>query len=256
MTDVSSINGTDTNGILQSYIASQKEAATNAAATAKASTATSISSVTGNFNTFLKILTTQLKNQDPTAATDPNQYTQELVQFSGIEQQINTNSKLDQLISAANPNGITPLLGYVGKTIEASANDQIVVQSGTANCSYTLAGAAQNVTLSVVNSAGKTVASMSGSVLNGVNRIAWNGKQSDGTIAPDGVYTLKVDAKDATGKPVKVSNIDLIGAVTGIQTESDGTTTVTIGGVHVKASDIKNVYAGITAQPAPAATGA
>lgn len=246
MTDVSAVNGAAANGILQSYITSQKETAANAAATTKATNATSISSVTGNFNTFLKILTTQLKNQDPTAATDPNQFTQELVQFSGIEQQINTNSKLDQLISAANPNGITPLLSYIGKTIEASANDQIVVQGGKANCSYTLAGAAQAVTLSVVNSAGKTVATMNGSVLNGVNRIAWNGKQADGTAAPDGVYTLKVDAKDATGKAIKVSDIDLIGAVTGIQTESDGTTTLAIGGAHVKAANVKNVFTGIS----------
>jgi len=102
------------------------------------------------------------------------------------------------------------------------------------------------VTLSVVNSTGKTVASMSGSVLNGVNRIAWNGKQSDGTAAPDGVYTLKVDAKDATGKTIKVSDIDLIGAVTGIQTESDGTTTLAIGGARVKAADVKNVMTGIS----------
>lgn len=249
---VTSVDSSTQNAILQQYIASQQAltGTSTSSSTVNSSTSsdteTSISKVTGNFNTFLKILTTQLQNQDPTSATDPNQFTQELVEFSGIEQQINTNSKLDKLISVMSPNGITPLLGYIGKTVEASADGKIAVQNGYAGFSYTLAGTAQTTALSVVNSDGKTVATMTGSGNSGVNRGAWNGQLADGTKAADGTYTLKITATDANGKDVAVSNINLIGSVTGIQTNSDNTTTLSIGDLGVDATKINHVYSGVS----------
>ena len=95
--------------------------------------------VTGNFNTFLKILTTQLQNQDPTSPMDTNQFTQELVEFSGVEQQLNTNSLLQQLVTASGAGGVKSLLGYVGQFVEAPANNQLLIQGGQADLSYTLA---------------------------------------------------------------------------------------------------------------------
>ena len=235
--------------ILQNYINSQATAAKASAATTSSTsgttastTATAISSVTGNFNTFLNILTTQLKNQDPTSATDPNQFTQELVQFSGVEQQINTNSKLDQLISVNSPNGVTPLLSYVGKTIEAPAtNNQIVLQNGSAQFAYTLPSTASNVTLTMQDSTGTTVATMNGPTATGLDRVVWNGSTATGTAA-DGVYTLNVAATDSSGKALTVSDVRLIGTVTSVQTDSSNATTLYVGGASVKASTVDAVF--------------
>ena len=252
------------NSILQNYINSQKTSSTttsgsssssSSATAAAAATQTALSSVTGNFNTFLNILTTQLKNQDPTSATDPNQFTQELVQFSGVEQQLNTNSKLDQLISAVNPNGITPLLNYVGQSVEAtSPNDQIVVQSGSSSFGYTLPSTAANVALTVKDSTGATVATLNGPTATGLNRLTWDGQTSSGTTAPDGTYTLGVAATDSNGKAITVTDVRTIGVVTGVQTGSNGTSTLSLGGLSIADTAVDAVFSGTSSNSTAAST--
>ncbi len=232
---------TDSSALLQNYISSQQKAA--AASNSKTSSASnSISGVTGDFNTFLKILTTQLQNQDPTAATDPNEFTRELVQFSGIEQQISTNNKLDTLISAANPNGITPLLGYMGQYVEAPAKGKLVVQNGTSQFAYTLPSTAKSVVIEVKDSDGNTVATMNGLTKAGLSRFSWDGKDNSGNAVADGTYSLKLTATDANGKTLDVSDIRLIGRVTSVQTESDGTSSLSVGSVLLKDTDITAVF--------------
>jgi len=240
-TAVSSVTGT--NEILQNYL--DKQAALQGATTSTSVTSgseTSISSVTGDFNTFLRILTTQLQNQDPLDATDVNQFTQELVQFSGVEQQINTNAKLDKLISAINSNGITPLLNYVGKMVEAPTKDEIVLQNGVANFAYTLPSEASSVKITVTNSAGKTIATMSGPTSAGVNRVSWDGVSSSNTQMADDVYNFKVVAMDSNGKTLEISDMNVVATVTGIETDSNGTTTLSLSGMNVAATDVTAVY--------------
>jgi flagellar basal-body rod modification protein FlgD len=246
--DVSGVSGVDSQTALSKYIAQQKAAAT-AAETAKASspgTATSISKITGDFNTFLKILTAQLQNQDPMNATDPNEFTRELVQFSAVEQQINTNSKLDTLSSLIKGNGITPLLDYVGKSVEVPSNDQLLVQGGQAALSYNLPAIAHEVSITVEDSSGTTLATMSGPKTSGVNRVAWDGVKTDGTQATDGLYALKIIAKDVNGNKLAVDDINRVSVVTGVQTDSDGTVTLLTGNTSVKTTDIKAVYNGVS----------
>lgn len=245
---VSSVSTASDSSLIQQYMAKQAEAASSSStsSTTSSSTATSISTITGDFNTFLKILTTQLECQDPLNATDTNQFTQELVQFAGVEQQINSNSKLDQIVSALNSNGITPLLNYVGKTVEAPADGEIVLQSGAANFSYTLPSAAQSVKLTVTNSAGNTIATMDGPTTAGVNRVSWDGVKADGTQMSDGTYNIKIVAVDSNGETLETSDVNVIALVSGIETASDGTTTLSLSGKKVAATDISAVYTGVT----------
>lgn len=234
-----------TSSILENYIASQSSS-TSSTTTTSSSDSTSL---WGDFTTFLKILTTQLENQDPMDATDTDQFTQELVEFAGVEQQISTNDKLDTIISTLDGNGITPLLSYVGKTVEVSDDDQIVLQDGSATFSYTLASAASDVTITVKDADGSTVATMSGLTASGVNRVSWDGTTDDGDTAEDGVYTVEIEATNSSDKSITVSNIDLIGAVTSIQTDSDGTTTLSLGDAYqVSADDVVAVYSGISTE--------
>ncbi len=247
MGTTAAIAGTDNAALLNSYIDQLKTQTAAAKAKAASTTSsTSLSKVTGDFNTFLKILTTQLQNQDPMNATDTNQFTQELVQFSGVEQQINTNAKLDTLIKAFNSNGITPYLNYVGKTVEVPADGELVLQGGAANFTYTLPYAAQNVAITVTDSSGNTLASMSGPKTSGVNRVSWDGVKYNGAQLPDGVYKLKIVATDGNGKAMTTSNVNVIAQVSSIQTDSDGMTTLSLGRKEIQPTDIKAVYSGIT----------
>src|SRR5262252_7667572 len=91
---------------------------TSATSAASASQATSAQkTLSGNFDTFLTLLTTQLKNQDPLSPMDSNQFTQQLVQFSQVEQQINSNKNLESLIALTKSQSATNAVSYLGKTL-------------------------------------------------------------------------------------------------------------------------------------------
>src|SRR5918911_3460789 len=90
-----------------------------------------------NFDTFLKLLTTQIKNQDPLQPLDSNQFTQQLVQFSQVEQAINTNDKLSSLVTLQSTNQMVNSLSLVDRTIEFTG-DTAPLSNGQAKWSYTL----------------------------------------------------------------------------------------------------------------------
>ena len=73
--------------------------------------------MSSNFDTFLTLLTTQLQNQDPLSPMDSNQFTQQLVQFSQVEQQINSNKNLESLISLTKNQTSVDAVSYLGKTL-------------------------------------------------------------------------------------------------------------------------------------------
>src|ERR1700724_4418740 len=86
-------------------------------AASTASTTDSMKQLSGNFSTFLTLLTTQLKNQDPTSPMDSNQFTQQLVMYSQVEQQIDSNTNLKTLISQGSSNAAAVTTGYLGKKV-------------------------------------------------------------------------------------------------------------------------------------------
>src|SRR5258708_18015064 len=96
-----------------------------------------------NFNTFLSLLTTQLKNQDPLSPLDSNQFTQQLVQMTGVEQQLNTNDLLKQLVSNTS-GGVATAVSLIGKDVKA-VSDTANVSGGKAQWTYHLPTAAQSV---------------------------------------------------------------------------------------------------------------
>jgi flagellar basal-body rod modification protein FlgD len=157
--------------------------------------------LSGNFDTFLTLLTTQLQNQDPTNPMDSNQFTQELVQFSGVEQQINTNNNLQTLISLQQGNAGTAATTYLGKTITVT-NGQAALQNGEADWSYALGSSAVATSLSVTNSAGQVVYTTPGETAEGQHDFSWNGEDGSGNQLPDGAYTLTVNSTDSTGAAV------------------------------------------------------
>ena len=255
---------TSSNTILQNYLAQQSQAqAANAAAAASGATtnsnnalaqATSASKIGSNFNTFINILTTQLKNQDPTSATDPNQFTQELVQFAGVEQQLNTNNDLQTLINLQkNSSGASASLGYMGQYVLAPVtNGEMPLQGSQAELEYTLGTAAQNVSVAVQDANGNTLTTLTGSSNAGVNYVTWNGQDSNGNQMPDGAYNFVITAKNADGTTKTPTATQVVGVVTGIATNSDGSTSLSLGGgITVDSSTVDAIF---NANNLPAAT--
>jgi flagellar basal-body rod modification protein FlgD len=165
---------------------------------------TADTTLAGNFQTFLTLLTTQLQNQNPLDPLDTNQFTQQLVQFAGVEQQLKTNDQLTSLVSLQQTAQSTQALGFVGKTAVVDGSTTNLVNSAA---SWNLSVPTNsNVAVTIANSTGQNVFSGTYPVTAGDNQaFAWDGKGNDGTQWPDGKYTMTATALDASGNPVAVS---------------------------------------------------
>jgi flagellar basal-body rod modification protein FlgD len=207
----------------------------SSAASAAASGGLGATSVSAAYDTFLTLLTTQLQNQDPLNPTDTSTFTSEMIQLSGVEQQLNTNSTLDTISTDLSSISASNGLGYIGKSVTATGST-VPLQSGSASWDYTLPSSASNVTLTVQDSSGNTVYSTSGNTAAGQHSFTWNGNNSSGTTAPAGDYTLQVAAADGSGNAITTTT-EIVGTVTGVDT-SNGTTDLQIGDVTVPASNV------------------
>jgi flagellar basal-body rod modification protein FlgD len=213
---------TVTNTNTANPLAQYQTASTNAKGVSTTSNEAALGKLSQDYTTFLKLLTTQLQNQDPTSPMDSAQFTQQLVQFSGVEQQIKVNQKLDSLINLQQgSNGVGNMLGYLGKSVEVSG-DKFVLQSGTASqFSYNLTAATNTNTIKVLDKDGLLVRSQTGSTSIGKHVITWDGKDDNGNTLPNGTYTVSIDAKDAAGNKV-TANTTGFGIVNGVETTTKG----------------------------------
>jgi flagellar basal-body rod modification protein FlgD len=183
-----------------------------------------------NFDTFLSLLTTQLKNQDPLSPLDSNQFTQQIVQMTGVEQQLLTNHLLKKLV--ANPgSGVATAVSLIGKDVRAEA-DTAGLKDGKAVWTYSLDRDASDVKLEVLDSKGRVIASIAPTENKAGDHVfTWDGKSAAGTDLPEGEYSLKVTAADSEGSTV-TSKVFAEGVVTGVE-QKDGTTYITINGAQV-----------------------
>src|SRR3954467_14157582 len=164
-------------------------------ATPIAAAASDQSMIANNFNTFLQLLTTQLKNQNPLDPLDTNQFTQQLVQFAQVEQQLKSNDQLATLVSLQQTAQATQALNYVGSTAVVDGSTTALTKSSAV---WTLnAPKPVNAHVIITNSTGQTVFSGDYTVNAGNQVFQWNGKGNDGTQWPDGNYTMSVNATDA-----------------------------------------------------------
>ena len=200
------------------------------------STDTGVPDFTSNFNTFLTLLTTQLQKQDPLSPVDTSQFTQQLVGFSEVEQQINTNKNLQQLIQLQTSNEAIAAAPLVGQTIQYS-DATAPLSGGAAGFSYSLPSNAASVDLLVEDSSGNVVYSTSGNINAGNHDFVWDGKTSAGVQMPDGgQYTLQVVAKDASNNPI-TTTVTSYGVVNGVSVDSSGAN-LNLSGVSVPLSEL------------------
>jgi flagellar basal-body rod modification protein FlgD len=197
-----------------------------------------MSQLSSNFSTFLTLLTTQLKNQDPTSPMDSNTFTQQLVEFSQVEQQIDTNTNLKTLISQGTSQAGTFASTYLGKKVSVT-NGSGSLTGGQANWTYNLGTTASSTTLSVTDANGNLVYTAPGETAAGNHTFTWDGKDSHGNQLADGTYTLTATAATADGSSVTTS-VASAGTVTQIDMTASPPKLV-VGNMEVDLSDIAAV---------------
>jgi flagellar basal-body rod modification protein FlgD len=201
--------------------------------------ANALSQLTSNFQTFLTLLTTQLKNQDPLSPLDSNQFTQQLVQMSGVQAQLSGNNLL-QTIANNTGASVGSAVGLIGKDVRATGAAANLGASGTASWVYNLPSPASNLTLQIVNAAGQVVSAAAPSDLSaGDHSFTWNGKDLNGNPLPAGTYSLQVTAVDANNKAITAS-IFQDGVVTAVE-QQNGSTLLTINGAQMPMNSVVNV---------------
>lgn len=174
---------------------------------------TSSKGLADNFQTFLTLLTTQLKNQNPLEPLDTNQFTQQLVQFAQVEQQLKTNDSLTNLIDIQKNANITTAASFLGATVTVDGQTA-PLKNGAAAWDFTMPEAG-NATIDIKNATGVSVYSMNANAQQGQQTFKWDGRGPNGTLFPDGDYTISVTAKDANAQPIAVST-EVHGVVDGV----------------------------------------
>ncbi len=178
-------------------------AQTNATATSASAVGVDKQTLASNFTTFLQLLTTQLKNQNPMDPLDTNQFTQQLVQFAQVEQQLKSNDQLSTLVTLQKTAQSTAALGFVGQTV-AVDGATAKLANNQASWSFNIAKPA-TATVTISNSAGQQVYNGSFTMNAGPQNFVWDGHGNNGTLWPDGNYTISVTAKDTSGQTVAVA---------------------------------------------------
>ncbi len=209
--------------------------ATGSGANGAASTA----SLSSNFDTFLTILTAQIQNQDPLQPMDSSQFTEQLVQFSGVEQQIRVNTQLETLIKATNSGAGASLSGYLGQEAEIdSAGAQYTGEP--VHWRYELPSDAKSTTVTVTNAAGKVLYSKTGELTAGSHDFVWNGElNAGGTASEDQPYWISVVSEDANSKAITPIHT-LVTTITGVDLTHGEPALTTPSGVFAF-SDVKRL---------------
>lgn len=175
---------------------------------------TSAATLSDNFDTFLTILTAQIQNQDPLEPMDSGEFTSQLVQFSGVEQQIRANKQLETLISTTRSSAGASLSGYLGQ--EAEIDSSGAAYSGDPiHWRYMVGEGATDVTVTVTNAKGEVLYSEAGEKGTGSHDFNWDGSLLGGGTATDGAYYINVVAKNADGATVGSAHT-LVTTITGV----------------------------------------
>ena len=209
----------------------------NPASSTNSTVSSGQSSLNTDYNTFLQLLTTQLKNQDPLSPMDTNTFTQQLVAMNGVQQQLETNSLLQQMVNQSS--GAGPAINLIGKQVQANS-PTATMSNGAVDWTYQLNGTAAAATLNVQDSTGKVIWSQAAPDLSqGQHDFKWNGQTNTGGQATSGAYTLEVVANDSSLNAV-ASSVYVQGVVTGVQSSSSGTQ-LNLGSTTVNYSNVTTI---------------
>jgi flagellar basal-body rod modification protein FlgD len=237
-TALSQATNNGTNAVSQ--IATTTSSTSSAASAAQAAGTSAAQQLAGNFDTFLQLLTTQLQNQNPLDPLDTNQFTQQLVEFASVEQQVNMNTNLQTLISMQQTSEATSALQLVGSTITVSGSSATLSNATNSPAIWNLTTSTPaTANLTVTSSTGGTAFTGTMALNAGSQSFSWNGKGNNGQTWPDGTYTLTINATGANGQAATVST-QVQGVVSAVNTNSNPPT-LTVGGQTVQISQVTSI---------------
>jgi flagellar basal-body rod modification protein FlgD len=196
------------------------------------------SGLAADMGTFLKLLTTQLRNQDPTKPMDTETLTQQLVQFATVEQQVTGNQTLERLLALQQAGQLAGTSSLIGRRVTVET-DTLPLQGGSAEVVLPAAGNAQRATIDVQNSAGTTLRSTTVPLGSAATRWTWDGRDQRGTQQPDGSYRVVLSGRAADGTAVPLATT-VTGRVTGA-TRTDGDLMLRMGSASVGFDRLREV---------------
>ncbi|WP_010219815.1 flagellar hook assembly protein FlgD [Sphingomonas sp. PAMC 26621] len=214
-------------------------AATQPILTTKAATATTATGA--DFNMFLKLLTTQMQNQDPLSPMDSTQYTQQLAQYSQVEQTVQQTGTLKDILARLSTQDMSQAAGFIGKdAVFASAISGLGTTA--ASWSFVTDRAMTSGTATVADASGATVLTRALDASGGTGSFNWNGTLADGSKAAAGAYTLSIKGVDAAGAPM-AATINSTGTVSDV-TAKNGVLSLGVNGVPMSIDTLVRLAAG------------
>ena len=175
-------------------------AANKTSASASNSKTASLDSTDAAQDRFLKLLTAQLKNQDPLNPLDNAQMTSQLAQISTVDGITKLNTTMQTMLGNSTDSQTFQAAGLVGHSVLVAGND-LSLKSGQASGGVNMAGVADNVVVTIKNASGLPVRTLSmGALPQGPSTFTWDGTMDNGQDAPDGQYTISIAAKQGGSK--------------------------------------------------------
>ena len=196
-------------------------------------------SLAGDMDAFLLLLVTQLKNQDPLSPLEPTEFTNQLVNFAGVEQQIATNDNIEKLLSVQNAVLASAVIGFVGKEVVADTSGKLPLQNGEATFEYTLGSSASNVVMTISDDEGRILFTKAGETSVGKHEVIWDGKDGKDQTMPDGSYNLAITPLAFSGETIE-HTIRVKAVITGISL-ANGETKMDASGVTIPFEKIETV---------------
>jgi flagellar basal-body rod modification protein FlgD len=200
---------------------------------------TAESKATTDYNSFLTLLTAQLKFQDPLAPLDATQFVSQLSQFSSVEQAIVSNQKLDTIIKSLGANSMMADVGLIGHKVEL-AGGATELSNGNASLTYSLARDAAQAGAVIRDASGNIVRSLVVDGSAGEHSLTWDGTDDSGNTLADGIYSFTFGAADADGKPVTSASY-VTATVNRVETTADGSELVLSNGMHTASSAVRAI---------------
>lgn len=201
---------------------------------------TSLNGLTDDFNNFLSLLTIQLQNQDPTDPMDTDKMVQQLVDFTGVEQQIRSNKHLEEISSLTSANTVSQAISYIGLAVEYEGQHFSVIDGQTASTiSYDLTEAVNHVEIRIYDESGSEVRYAESAADIGENSFNWDMQDNNDEFVQPGNYRAVVRATNRDGEAVELTQ-RVNSIVDGID-NTGGETVLTMGGQTLLPSQVTRV---------------
>jgi flagellar basal-body rod modification protein FlgD len=203
--------------------------------------AASQASFANDMNSFLTLLTAQLQHQDPLSPMDSSQFTNQLVQFASVQQEIDINSNLEKMLTTQNSSSMASAITYIGTSVQG-VSTQLPLQDGKGAFSYTTPATAATINAVITDSAGNVVKAIPLNPVAGTYTYNWDGTDSYGKQSPDGTYNIAITSVAADNTQTSV-DAAVIGTVTSIGMDANNQVQLYMGGVNLALQNVIKVVA-------------